>query len=208
MSVFAIAIKRPPSAYDFTTFTEVDPSSDLTVTTNTIVADTMRRDVSAGVYKDFGENFFSGDFTFEWDFNFQGEVGSYGACSIFALTPVFALTRDNRDTSNTGIDVYISINTGDVIQTFLRDWVTDSADQTDTAYTVPQRFWYTLTRVSSTITLKIYTDANRSVLYDTLSISNGAAPAYRYLYPLSSFDSSFAPTDLLTGTISDLIYTP
>jgi len=197
-------VTAPTNVFDYTTFTEVDPSSDITVTANEITIDTLRRDVSAGVYKDFGTDYFSGDFEFEWDFDFTAEVGNYGATSLFALTPTNLLTREDRLAANSGFDVYIGIDTGNAIRTFLRDWVTDSADQTGSGYTVPRRFWYTLTRVGSTITLKIYIDSDRTSLYDTLTINNGAAPSYRYLYAMSSFESTFAPTDTLSGNLRNL----
>ena len=193
------------SLFDFTTFTEVDPSNDLIVTADAINIDAMTRNVSAGVYKDFGVDYFSGDFEFEWDFDFTAEVGSYGAASIFALTPNYLLTRDNRDTGNSGLDVYIGIDTGSAIMTFLRDWVNNSNDASNSVYNVPQRFWYNLTRVGSTVTLKIYTDSDRTILYDTLIISNSAVPSYRYLYAMTSFGSSFAPTDTLSGDLRNLI---
>jgi len=205
MSVFAIGIKKPLAPLDFNTFIPVDPNNDLTINSNSIAISTMRRDVSAGVYKDFGAGYYTGDFTFNWRFDFESGIGTYSAASIFALTPVYSLTRDNRDNANTGFEIYISKNSsGGDITTFLRDWVTNSADQTNTIYDPPKSFWYTLTRSGTTITLQIYTDASRTALYDTLIISNGAAPAYRYLYPMSSMNSSFSPTDTITGTVRDL----
>jgi len=193
---------------DFTTFTEVDPSSDLTVTSDTIEIDSMTRGVAAGIYKDFGAGYFTGDFTFNWRFDFTLGVGRYSATSIFALTPVYSLTRDNRDNASTGFDIYIGTSHENTeIITILADWVTNSADQTNTGYDPPKSFWYTLTRSGTTITLQIYTDASRTALYDTLSINNGAAPAYRYLYAMSSFESSFSPTDTITGTLGDVLIT-
>lgn len=196
-----------PTYEDFTAYTEVDPSSDLTVDTNSIVVDTMTRGVDAGVYKDFGVDHFTGDFTFTWDFNFESSNGgSDSAASVFALTQNYLLTRDARDVGNNGFDIYISASAPNII-TFLRDWQNDSADQTSEIYPPPKRFWFTLTRSGTSIALQIHTDASRTTLYDTLNINQSSAHAYRYLYPLSSLSSAWRPDHQITGTIRDLLYT-
>jgi len=197
-----------PAYEDFTTYAEVDPSGNLTRNGTSIAINNMTRGVAAGIYKDFGAGYFTGDFTFNWRFDFTSGVGTYPATSIFALTPVYSLTRDNRDNANTGFDIYIGTNSSNTdIITFLRDWVTNSADQTNSIYDPPKSFWYTLTRVGSTLTLQIYMDESRTTLYDTLVINNGAAPAYRYFYPLSSMNSSFNPGETITGTLGDVLIT-
>lgn len=54
---------------DFTTWTEGDPESRLTVTADTITIDSLYRDEDGTwVYKDFGAGYFSGDFTFRMKF--------------------------------------------------------------------------------------------------------------------------------------------
>lgn len=190
---------------DLTTYTEVDPSSDLTVTSNLIAFDTMRRDVAAGVYKDFGVSYFTGDFEFTFDFDFTAEVGTYGSAT-FALSMTYSLTRDARDVSNQGIDFYIGVNGGADLMFFLRDWQNNASDSTSSgAYTVPDKFWITMARVGTTVTLDIHTDESRTTLYDTLTIAQSSAHAYRYLYPTTSFGSSFSPADTLTGSFANLI---
>ena len=207
------AFTPPTSPYtvvlteDLTSYTEVDPSSDLTVTSNLIVVDTMIRNVTAGVYKDFGAGYFSGDFSFTFDYDFTGSSANYAACSLCALSMGYYLGREDRNNANDGLEIYIGSDvTSSLIQTVVREWASpDDNDLTGITDSIPQHYYFTFSRVGTTVTVLIHRDADRTILYDTLVMTVSSALAYRYLYPVTSFDSTFAGTAAMTGQFANLI---
>lgn len=78
-------------AQDLTTYTEVDPATDLTVTTSRVTASTLARNVDAYLYRDFGTNYFAADFTVYADFSIT--TGNSGA----GIVPIIAFTNTLND---------------------------------------------------------------------------------------------------------------
>ncbi|GAH55610.1 unnamed protein product, partial [marine sediment metagenome] len=70
---------------DFTDYAEEDPNTDITKTASRITTDTMRRDVSAYVYKDKGSGHFSGNFEHKVDVRLTAAGTNYGTVIHWAL---------------------------------------------------------------------------------------------------------------------------
>ena len=207
MAILFYASPGWPITYDFTEFTEHDEDNDITVTANQITVDTMRRDASSGLVTNFGSDYFSGDFTFEWVVNCTAGTGS-GNCTIFSLSKDYYLTKDEKDDNNDGLYVGMRIVGG----TQFRNWLMDADENIEDVYQIgggpPRERWFTLTRVGTTVTLKIYDDANRTILLDTLQITQSSARSYDRLYPMTSSGLLSNPSDTLSFTLNDLTYEP
>jgi len=71
---------------DLTTYEEGDPYGELTVTSNRVTFTSWENQPSSWVYKDFGANFFNGDFEHTFEVMYTGESGVYTGWNIWALT--------------------------------------------------------------------------------------------------------------------------
>jgi len=189
---------------DYTTYTEVDPNTDITVATNTLTIDTMRRDVSAYVYKDKGAGHFSGDFEHVVDVKATAS-DDHGSVTIWALA----------DSVN---DVTDALAVGDLIHIlfyqpsealglsiWLREWYSGS-NYDDKTYLISMNTWYYLTidRISSVLRCRVYLDSARTSLLDALQITVHSTPAYRYVYGVMSETSNFAPTATMSCEVKNL----
>ena len=75
-----LAITAYAATEDFTTYTEVDPTNDITVTSSSISFTGLPRNADAYVYTDKGINHFDEDYTLYFDVNIAtvgGAVGQY-----------------------------------------------------------------------------------------------------------------------------------
>lgn len=186
----------------FTTYTEVDPNGDITINSDTLITiDTMRRDVVAGVYKDYGAGRFTGDFTFQWHWICSASNGSNANSSIFALSEGYYLTKKDREDANDGLDISYRVGGGIT----LIDFQNDDTDSYSIVSGPPKERWFTLTRSGTTVQLFVYLNSARTSLQDTMTISQSSAHTYRYLYPATSAELGTYPTSTINYTISDLV---
>jgi len=175
---------------DLLTFTEVDPNSDITITKYVCTFDTMQRGVAAYVYKDYGVGYF-GDFEIEFEAIATVQQSNVSTI-VFALVNTPGSFQDIID-SNVGVSLHLNSNAavGIKIQEYSLDNGDEAAfDPTGTLY------YYKITRVDTTLTCYIYSDAARTVLVDTLTIT-GVTTLYRYLQVLASRE--LAATEYSTG---------
>jgi len=96
----------PPAYEDFTTYTEVDEDNDITVYTNEIDVDTMRRDAVSYVHKDFGASHF-GDFEIQFEATCSAASGIGASVNFFGLTNS-SFTHEDAVQNNEGILVHSS----------------------------------------------------------------------------------------------------
>jgi len=178
---------------DFTTYTEVDEDNDITVSQNQITVDTMRRDAASYVHKDFGSGAF-GDFEIQFEATCSAVSGNGASVVVLGLTNS-GFTHEDALQNNEGILVYFYyssyLSPTDQVVALMR-----GSDQTQDLYyfsSIPSTFYFTLTRSGSTVDLKIYSDAARTNLLDTLTVSDGTV--YRYLSPLMSRDHNVGGVD-------------
>lgn len=195
---------------DFTLYTEVDPSSHITVTSSSkIDVAGLSRNEDAYVYKDFGVDNFAGDF----NFNFEIQIDSGdNNCNIF--TCVLANAIDDFlgiiAASGSAVGVLLSKDTASTAYIQLRE--SDSGTlYYGSAYwiSLATTYYCTLVRDESvgtygTLYLYTYTDADRTTLVDTQSITLSTSKKdYRYLYAVQSYNSGHALG--ATGFVENLI---
>ena len=187
---------------EFTTYTEVDPNGDITINSDTLITvDTMRRDVVAGVYKDYGAGRFTGDFEFQWHWLCNASNGANAMSAIFSLSEGYYLTKTDKENANDGLVVTYKAGGGIAIA----DYENDSTDSYSIVSGPPKERWFTLTRSGTTVQLFIYLDSGRTSLQDTLTISQSSAHAYRYLYPVTSVELGTYGTSTINSIVSDLV---
>jgi len=183
---------------NFTTYTEVDEDSDITITANKIAVDTIRRDAISYVRKDRGVGHF-GDF----EHLIKGtciSANEYHNTGFWALTNGYT-TIKQMTTNSSGIS--LSFRTGDeeTNQIYLSDYTVEGTDififEFDTLY------YCTIQRSGTSLTCKIYSDANRTILLDTLSLVCSIT-TYRYIYGLASYGEETFPAQQITLNSEDL----
>ncbi len=162
---------------DFTTYTEVDANTKLTVIAAKATAVNADTDEDVYLYIDKGTNFLD-----ELDVDFEifcasasqdvAKAGmaisnTVGSINDFATTDISVIARRATPT-----DAYIELYRGNTV-------ATDSYNGLDDTL-----YYCTLTRVAAndTVTLKIYSDSSRETLLDTLTVSGYSTTKYRYVY--------------------------
>jgi len=169
---------------DLANFTEVDPNSHIAVTSAKASGANLARNETAYVYKDYGVDYFDAlDILFECRVESTTDASGLG---YLGLTN----TLGNVLSWAVGIKVLI-YDVGGVYTIFLEV----VGGTTDTYVGAADTLYYCrLERAAgnNTVTLKIYSDAARTTLLDTLSVTGAGTDKYRYLYPICSYNDSSA----------------
>jgi len=173
-------------AQDFTTYSEADPNSRVTVTASKAACSDLTCAESAYVCKDFGADYFQ---DVRILFGFKVNAISGGACGCCSLTNANAADIFGA----TGYKLVCeAANLGGSVAGLLL-WNGSSVVTYDTADISIGTQYYCILRKpdgENVASLEIYTDQNMTELLDTLSISDANIPAaYRYLYGLSSLNT-------------------
>jgi len=171
---------------DFTTYTEVDEDGDITKIASKVSWTNITRSDESYVYKDHGIGHF-GDI----DHDFEMKMIS---CDDAGRTAHWVLSNEIDDFYHTlnnnlpGLAVRTE-QTGSVYMARIYN-LGDGANDTGNIL-VNTLYYCTVTRVDTTLVLKIYSDAPRSVLVDTLTVTC-TDTTLRYLYPCSAWNDSSA----------------
>jgi hypothetical protein len=181
---------------NFTTYTEVDEDSDITVTATSISADTIRRDATSYVKFVYPTDTF-GNFVHKFDFNFSAASADTALCQVWMLSNS-SNTLQEAVTNNDGIGAFVYRNTSGSYRFYLQEYVTDVQDFTDWG-SPPGARYVTIQRNGAVLTAMIFTDGARTVLEDVVQITCPTT-AYAWVFGLSSRDA--APTDTPTVTVS------
>jgi len=181
---------------NFSTYTEVDVEGRVVVTDSRITFTHLDRDDTAYVYKDFGENYFAGDFS-------MNVTHRETAALLSAWAGGWALWNEVDDTAGcsggTGIQVFMYRPSN--LGWYLRQW-TDGVATSDSSAWIDYSIKYlTIERVGNRISCAFYTDEARTSLWDNLTVYQEPT-AYRYLYGLQSLDSGNG--DYFTGYVENL----
>ena len=167
---------------DLTTYTESDPSSNISIINegSTIEISTAGRNENYYVVKDFGRDYFNGlDIDFRLRHLSTSSAGSLlGALGLSntlnyqaswgETTSIFICTVETTE-STREMRLYRGYNSA-------MDSISISANTT---------YYCTLSRSTSsdTVTVSIYTDSDRTSLFGTLEVSGfGTGTKYRYFY--------------------------
>ena len=186
-------------AENFTTYTEVDGGTDnVTISANQIDFTALARNEETYVYDDFEEAHF-GDF----EHLHSAEITADNNTGIVTVHMLANIIGDTVDvTASTGIIVRFFNATGSGEKRInLLGYDSGVVDINDSYfnYVINTRYWFTTSRIGTTIQCLIYDDAERTSLVDTLS-GTSVTDTYQYYYPLAAWNSATAgPT--MTGSI-------
>ena len=185
-------------AYEnFTGYSETDPNGDITRTAARCTASTMRRDVNAHVGKSYGASHF-GDYDHDIDFRItacdsKGEMvvwavassdaswaglGAGQDCHVYDIGSANRLTLYDKGNADNDVYASVALNT---------------------------TYYLTNTRVKATplTQCKIYSEAARTTLLDTLAITP-ETDDYEYALCCASMKSTWNPAATISGYSENL----
>lgn len=175
---------------DYTTFTEVDPNSHLTVTAHHLDFDAYENE-DCYLYKDYGADFF-GDFTHKVDVKGSAfdQDWDWGYC--------WMLSNDIDDggglleAKKTAVSVCL-VRVAGTTGLFLIEYYNGWTYGDDDYYPITENTWYylTITKTGTALTCKIYSDSARTILLDTLSRTLQADHKFRYLFGCNNYNTSW-----------------
>ena len=197
-------------AQDYTDCTEVDVPARVAVAASQLTITDLDCDEEVYVYKDFGVDYFGGDFEFQFSFNVSATAtNSYGY--LWGLANAVDDLRATSITNDLDCHVlYCIIVAGDCFLRF-REYNGGSSVVSDVmTLSVSTDYYVTISRDESvgtygTITLSVYTDSDRTV-HATGSpevVTLTEKQNFRYLYAMSAYKSGLSGKDI-SGTISNL----
>jgi hypothetical protein len=180
---------------DFTTYTEVDGDSEITVTTDKVLGVNLTRGNTAYVYKDKGASFFDSSFIQE----FQINTGTTTGASLVGLWGVGNVIKDLYAISTSGtpgdneISLYAFNAGADVRLRECVDGAFVSAGDT-VALSDATDYYVRVTYDSSvgtygTVYAWFWSDAFDGTLAGSLELALTAAIDFRYQYALQAYDS-------------------
>lgn len=181
---------------DFSTYTEVDPNSHITVVSAQVAVDDLGRDEDAYIYKDFGIGYFDG---FRIDYAIR--VRSVWALAHYVICFI-GLANDVDDFANFD-GIYTAVWNADASGPKTYDYLGDSP------LTISDSTWYYCTAIreplSNTVYIYIYSDSGRTNLISTQIRTGLGNVAYRYFYPIGAANTGAigaADGDILNVTIT------
>jgi len=193
-------------AENYTTYTEVDPNNKISVSPTSITFSGLQRNVDAYVYKDFGTDYFSGDFTHLIDISITGPSSEIGSCEPWMLANGVDDEKGLRDASQNYI--FCQLSGGGSGTLILRERYNGTFyDHTYGFLNLSTTYYLKIVRDEAvgtygTLYCYIYTDVNRTSLLTTLSVTLHAKLDFRYLYGLNSLNNG--DSNILSGAVSNL----
>jgi len=159
--------------------TEIDPDSEIDVTTNLISTNATDYDAGAYVYYDGGASHFGTTLTHQFEFTINN-FENVGLNSCYALS--------NSNSASFGSkDIFVSCDGGGstyVILIFLWDW---SDYDVSAELDIGTKYFITVERNATPNTiLTIRTGSHTGSVVDTLTITDDGS-SFRYLYPFAEY---------------------
>ena len=173
---------------DFTTYTEVDPNSHISIISSTeIHVSGLTRNEDAYVYFDYTTGYFTEEFTHYIDITpittTGGGVGVFYLLSnviddYYAIQPNYPHIRIWINPTTSG-EKYLSIKARHS---------DGNIDSDSMFYTGGTRYYLKIVRTSTQVVLYVYSDSEHTNLIDTLPISMDTT-SFRYFFPVNSYNS-------------------
>jgi hypothetical protein len=184
---------------DYTTYTESDPTGEITVTAPTITFTSLNTAAGGYVYYDYGAGYF--DTSVEHDLEFSLNSSS----DFFAQVTLWMLANGIDTPTGLGSDLlavtaYKNTGASATVDLYLEYPPTYSA--TIAGLALNTTYYLTIVRGATTLTVYVYTDAARATLLTSDSISVPGAPTFRYVYGLSAYGPASAGN--ATGVVARL----
>ena len=200
LSLYLVLILATPcfgANEDFTTFTETDPDSKLTVTSSRVTSTLANsRTETYSVYKDYGAGHF-GNFSHLLTV-FASAMNNAGSSPVLGYALISNQTGDIAGAEANGDGLSVHMFTGNYNLTMEeQDAFNSDFYDADTLIV----YYLTIGRASTTATVLIYSDSGRTTLLDTLSIAMSST-TFRYISTAAGYDSGGAAT--VSGYAEDL----
>ena len=189
-------------AENYTVFTEYDIASTITVNNLSSISASCKSNSDAYVYRNYSDNHFK-NFTARVEGIFNSDNGKNAGLAIFGLSN-YLDDCYNQIYVNNNASVFLMFwadNTKNYVYLLSNNGVTFSTD----SYECSQGVWYyfTVERDPTSITCKIYSDKERAVLLDMLSVTYHSTP-FKCVYALDSWNIGVAGTMSGSWGIRDL----
>ncbi len=170
---------------DYSTYTEEDPNADLSVSAGLITVDTIRRDAKAWVVKDFGAGFFTTPLKHNFDIKMTA-LEEQGLLGTHMLGTIVGTTKDHVDGGDDA--VYVRARKGAGVSTFRVVEVAAGVQNSGDNVTIDVGTQYYCTLEISAIgdyTTKVYSDAARTTVVGSSTVSGTAGLSFRYAYGMA-----------------------
>lgn len=165
---------------DFLTFDELDPNERITLDHFDSHAVDLTRNEEARVWQDKGEDFFGTDWTHTFRFDFAA-CDDNGAAIVWAVSSMVADATYWLDNQVPALEIATWRNPAGYYLNLKNTW--DNEEHYFDDYTCPGSYWITVERVAgTTLTAKVYTDAERTNLFHTHTITPPADQLHRHLF--------------------------
>lgn len=189
---------------DFTSYTEVDPQSAITLSEDDITFSSLNNDNNSYVYYDYGADYF-GNISQRFNFQISDHTGNHNTV-IWGLTNSVSVAYPQYDTSE-------CIMLSELDGTHIRVWLAstynnqsdgDHIDHQDDICEYGETYYVQVVRsIDGTLSASFYSD-NYITLIETMSVDlYGSPDNWRYLQMLSTYDLGEAGVSA-TGVVSDL----
>lgn len=165
---------------DFTTYTIVDAESRLTVTANKIEGTNPRCDRDSLVHDDKGAAHFGATFEHDFKMNLR-DVGMMSGTSFWAVSNVVEDEKHWEDNNSQAVTAKVWRQYSDPYVVLVDEETADSDSWTNPS--VATSYYCTAERTSETaVELRIYSDASRETLVDTLSVTITSGRRYQHVF--------------------------
>jgi len=181
---------------DFTTYTEVDPNSHITKTASKITWAGLSAVEDAYVYKDYGANYFSGDFTHLITVKLTAATED-GRAYFWALTNAVDDMKGIDDAGGSYLAVFF-IKEPVNYTIYIEECNSGSISQDSSIISLNTPYYLKIVRDESvgtygTLYCYIYSDEARTTLLDTISQTlKTSKKDYRYLFATNTRNSGTA----------------
>lgn len=184
---FCIPVNSSPDYEDFTTYTEVDPNNHIALVGTDHIDFQGYRNEDCYLYKDKGVDYFGSN----WVHSIDVRIAS---SDWYAVSECWMLSNDLDDMqglilgTKTFLTIYFYEASVGVISIYLREQHAGGGYQD--GYNGVENTWYyfTITKVGTDLTCKIYSDSERTSLLDTLSLTLQADHSFRYVFACNSYN--------------------
>ena len=181
---------------DFTTYTEVDPNTHITKTASKITWAGLSAVEDAYVYKDFGVNYFNGDFTHLITAKLTAATAD-GRAYLWALTNAVNDMKGIEDAGDSYLAIFL-YGTGSAYNLYIEECNSGSIGQDSSVILLNTIYYLKIVRDESvgtygTFYCYIYSDEARTTLLDTITQTlKTSKKDYRYLFATNTRNSGIA----------------
>lgn len=191
---------------DYTTYAEVDPNGRYAVTTNKVTVTGLTRNEDAYITSDKGVNHFGSTYshTLDAQVTADNDTAVMGVwCLANVIDDIFGIQSDGSETAH-----ILFFNVSATVRRIRLREINGGSFFTDefSAYSLSTRYYFTTERIAGgtygVIQVKIYSDAGRTTLIDTLTLTLHADHEFRYVYAVQPFN--LAAAGVISGDIQNL----